>query len=477
MQAFWKTLLRISFVSVFLAAVGSNAAIANSSAANDSVNFLVFSDIHLDTTQTHPMEIEPKGVNWGSGLDVNTFNVMLSQIQDKIQHGLIPQPMFILITGDIAGYARPITHPDATYNNEEIVLKGVYNAFPNTPILLAFGNNDSLEKDYGLFYYAPGIKGKHSSYEIAMVPGNGWRDGFLSTGRWCQITNMSYPCLINEDKENGYFTAYLAPNLQLISLNSVMFSDSRHNTTPQSLADKQLVWLGNQLKIADFLNDSVLIASHIPFGNNIFDNSTFWRSNDQDQFYTYLSRYRNNIIGVLSGHTHLEELKVLQDTAHNNIGALIFTAGLSTSHGNAPSLKSFSLSKNSSTNKWAISNYETFSFQNNSTNAFSFHLDKLYDFDSYYCASGQSVQSIFDCLGYVTAAKLYTYYTAGNHNFNGTVSAPQDIFVTLPNVPNNNTVQSGGGGNSFGIYGVLGAVAAAGIGVAVVNTVTQDKSE
>ena len=54
---------------------------------------------------------------------------------------------------------------------------------------------------------------------------------------------------------------------------------------------------------------------------------------------------KDNIIGMLFGHTHMEELKVLKDTAGNTVGAEISTPALSTGHGNAPAVKTFYLSR------------------------------------------------------------------------------------------------------------------------------------
>lgn len=433
----------------------------------NSTNFLVLSDIHLDKKKSTPMQVNPSGYNWANDLDQATFTIMLGKVQVAIQNGTMQRPSFILLLGDIAGYDR--NDIDDIYNDENFVFQQLNNAFPNTPIFLTFGNNDSLEKDYGTFYYAPGINGVHSSYEIAKA--NGWADGFLSTGKNCLSGQLTYPCLLDEDKINGYFTAYIAPNMRLISLNSSVFAASKYNTALQEPADTQLAWLEQELRNATLMHDSVLITSHIPIGNNIYDDSLFWRSNDRDAFYTLLSRYKKNIIGILSGHTHLEELKVLQDNTHNNIGALIFTAGLSTSHGNAASIKSFYLSQNNQ--QWGISNYTTFYFKNDTTSFQNnlgdgtFSLHKLYDFDSYYCTNNQNISNIVACLVNVNVDKLHLYYTAGNPNYAGTIGYPADIFVTLPYEPELITQRDSK--SSHTVLGIAGAAAVVGIGAIAID--------
>lgn len=465
MREVYNGILRLIVRCILITITTLGIAIANVATNTSQTNFLVFSDIHLDVKpSTPPMEINPYGYSSHNDLDKATFTTMLGQISTAINDGIIQHPAFILLQGDLAGYDR--SYSTETYDDEKYVLQQINQAFPNIPILSVFGNNDSLEKDYGVFYYPPGIQDTHSQYEIALT--TGWHDGYLSTGKQCLISSATYPCIINEDKINGYYSAYIASHLRLISLNSVMFAASKHNTSQQNIADQQLAWLETQLVTARLRNDSVLIVSHIPFGNNIFDNSAFWRTADQEPFYNLLSRYKNNIIGVLSGHTHMEELKVLKDNANNNVGALVFTAGLSTSHGNAPSVKTFFLGR--SFNNWSITNYETFNFLNNAANVFSLH--KLYDFASYYCTN--KPQNIFECLSNVNANKLHPYYSAGNPNYGGTIGAPNDVFVTLPNTSNSGITSNNNNNDSNTNYGLLGAIGAAGVGALIIGTASSN---
>ncbi|CAL7961648.1 hypothetical protein GAMM_250032 [Gammaproteobacteria bacterium] len=179
-------------------------------------------------------------------------------------------------------------------------------------------------------------------------------------------------------------------------LNSVIFDGSKYNNAPQNIADQELAWLTQELQSASASNDQVLIASHIPSGNGLFDDKAYWRSADAIPFHQLLSNYKNIIIGILFGHTHMEELKILQNTTGNAVGAEISIAALSTGHGNAPAIKTFYLNSNNGT-QWSVSNYTTFNFSPNLGGDFS--LSKLYDFASYYCPAGQQdIQNIFQCL-------------------------------------------------------------------------------
>ena len=92
---------------------------------------------------------------------------------------------------------------------------------------------------------------------------------------------------------------------------------------------------------------SVLIAMHIPLGNNVYDGSFFLEMEYQDMVLDTIAPHFDHIIGILVSHTHMEEFKILRlryDEGAINIGQY-FTAGLSTSHGNSPSIKVFEMDK------------------------------------------------------------------------------------------------------------------------------------
>ena len=329
-----------------------------------------------------------------------------------------------------------------------------------TPIILLFGNNDSLSNeyspvsslkhtyDYGPFYATTPVNGIHSTYEIAMERGSiGWRDGFLSTGTYCSTTPITYPCLINKNITYGYFTIYLAPNLRLIALNGSACDGGKHNYTPRYVADLEMAWLDQELQKAAALNDYVLIASHAPSGTNVFNGSPHWRNANTVTFHQLLGKYKNNIISVLFGHTHMEELKVLKDITGNIVGAEISTPALSTGHGNAPAVKTFYLNSargHHGNQQWSVSNYKTFSFYPNTSNSNGFSLKKFDDFVSHYCPVNQkNITNIFQCLPYVTPNKVfdndsYYHYAVGNVKYKNTAVSDRDgIYITLPNTSNN----------------------------------------
>lgn len=386
-----------------------------------SSNFLVISDIHLNVVSTHLMDISPSTQTLLNDLDLPTFNALMLEIQQGIKKGIITKPKFIIILGDLT--AHHLFSSDAVINNESYVFDYLKKNFPSTPILYTFGNNDSLGVDYGSFSDSRRRDALKSPYDVALKNGS-WGDGFLSTGVMCQKESSVYPCIVTEDTTNGYYSVYLEPNLQLIAVNSVMFSPRRMFATQQAPMD-QLRWLQAELLKAQKNNDRVIITMHIPPGNNVHDGSPFWVTEEAGKFLNIVNTFHETIIGILSGHTHKDELKIITNNEGKRIAGVYYTAALSTIHANAPSVKTFFLSDRRG--NWQLTNYETFYFIKQNT---SLVLGKLYDYKSYYCG-GQEL-SLLKCLGEVTVDKMQRYFSAGNPNYSEKIPFPKDMVCTVP---------------------------------------------
>jgi UDP-2,3-diacylglucosamine pyrophosphatase LpxH len=395
---------------------------AKHSAVSDKKdNFLVISDIHLNQDDSSTMTISPSSGSISNDLDKKTFEKLISDIHKNITDGVVAQPTFIILLGDIVGHLR--SSSQHVIDSETAVFNELKKNFPSTPIFYTFGNNDSLEKNYGPLQDSDSSTQYKGPYDVAKFR-SGWVDGFLSTGKICEKNTYDFPCIIEENTAYGYYSAYIKAKLRLISLNSVLFSPNRKNTTEQE-AMAQIQWLKQQLTAAQTLHESVLITLHIPPGNNVYDHSNFWLPKEQTAFLTIISHYQHNIIGILASHTHAEELKIIKDVSQKNITGVYFTAALSTSHGNEPSIKTFYLSKKNQ--QWSLANYETFHFSANNT---TMNFNKLYDYRDYYCNSQDKTLS--QCLDNVTADKIKKYFSAGNQYYEGKMRYPEDIILTIP---------------------------------------------
>lgn len=396
----------------------TSSALALQGAANQG-NFLVLSDIHLNMSSTHPMEINPTKENDDNDLDFATYEELINQLEAQIKSRLIDQPNFILILGDIAGHERP--NRESVVQNESKVLEILTQHFPHTPILYTFGNNDSLTVNYGPFYSKNAINEMHSPYDIAKTYA-GWKNGFLSTGTVCINNNTNYPCINDEDTNFGFYSAYIASGLRLISVNSVLFSKKRRNVDAKD-ALKQLSWLEQQLNEAEKKDEAVLITMHIPPGRNVYNHNKFWKDENLEQFLQLVKDYKNVIIGILVSHTHNEEWKIIKDKKDHDLAGIYFTPGLSTSHGNAPSVKIFYYALN--TNHWFLSNYHTFYFYNNNSGV---ALESLYEYKNYYCNKENDLDLNY-CFPFLTPEKMKKYYTAGNPNYAGIMRSKDDVYL------------------------------------------------
>jgi hypothetical protein len=396
--------------------------VSSASFKNNENNFLVISDIHLDQATLHMMDISPLQSSTDNDLDQLTFEKLVSEVHKNIKDGIVAQPKFIIILGDIVGHMR--SSSDSALKSESVVFSILKKNFPYTPIFYTFGNNDSLERNYGPFKTTDRPDQYKSPYDVAKLNG-GWIDGFLSTGIICENKKNNFPCIISEDTTNGYYSAYLESNFRFISLNSVLFSPNRVQVTEQDAMD-HLQWLEDQLKAAWNNQESVLIAMHVPPGNNVYDHSHFWLPKEQVTFLKIIKKYQHIIIGLLASHTHAEELKVIQDASKKNITGVYFVAALSTSHGNEPSVKTFYFSKNGG--HWLLSNYEVFHFSIENSNLI---FNKLYDYKNYYCKPNQE-NGLFQCLDNITPSKMKKYFSAGNKNYGGIMRSPDDINLISP---------------------------------------------
>lgn len=397
---------------------------SGASEKNTGNNFLVLSDIHLDQASLHAMEIDPTKSSRENDLDGPTFEKLISTAGKNIKNGVVAQPDFIIVLGDILGHFR--ISSDYSIKSESSVFSVLKNSFPHTPIFYVYGNNDSLAADYGPFKDSGSLDKYKSPYDVATING-GWIDGFLSTGIVCKKNENNFPCLLSEDNknnENGYYSAYLKLGLRLISINSVLFSPKRTGVTEQE-AIKQLQWLENQLERARTNQESVLIAMHVPPGNNVYDHSPFWMPKEQTAFLKIIESYHDIIMGLLASHTHGEEVKVIRNASGKNIMGVYLTAALSTSHGNAPSVKTFYFYKNNK--QWLLSNYESFNFSKNHSGLV---FNKIYDYRDYYCKPDQE-GGLFQCLDNVTEDKMRKYLSAGNKNHEGVMHSPADIFLNM----------------------------------------------
>ena len=385
------------------------------------INIMTISDVHLNHEQKNAMEIDPIRNNYMNDLDLQTFFKLAYLIKHNIGEERLIQkaPDIVLYLGDAVGHVWNVNRTVLVDENENIVFTTLLDMFPQTPIISVFGNNDSFEKDYGRFI----LRGR-SPYTVAMK--SGFKNGFLSTGTLCDSENQ-FPCLFSQNEIHGFFSIKLRKNLLFVGLNTVMLSENS-NVSPKR-AMIQMKFLETQFDKAHVKGMSILIAMHIPVGQNVYDGSYFWREPYKDAFLKLIRKYHSRIIGLLVAHTHNEEFKIVNISEGDLIGQF-FTAALSTSHGNSPSMKVYELSD--IIDKWTIRNYVTYQFHQEGSEIV---LSKYYEFLNTYCNHLQNevnhtqMKDINSCLSQIQFNDTLPRFTVGNPNLDEHVSNPQAFYV------------------------------------------------
>lgn len=301
-------------------------------AAPATARFLFLSDIHLD--------LNSKTSSYGS----DTGTELWAALQGKIaQLWKSPNPpAFVVYTGDLPAHyccdntkcspqqacSSAIAGPLRTSHDANIaaVLAYLHKMLPaGTPLFYAPGNNDSRDGDYFPYEDASG----QPPYSLA--PG----DGYPAVN--AAAVGSAAPCMVsNPHPEYGYYAAKPVDGLQVIALNTVLLGNKYYGTGQVAAGDTMLAWLGRQL--ASLGTDKCYIAMHI--APNQWKAGTTW----QQAFLGLVSRYSDRIAGILYGHTHMDELMLLEGTQGGKatLEAAFSCPGITPQHTNNPGFKTVS---------------------------------------------------------------------------------------------------------------------------------------
>jgi alkaline phosphatase D len=369
--------------------------------ADKEYNFLVITDIHLDVDKKTPMVINPPKYSSENELDKKTFDRMTFLISSSLGNQ-ITKPNSIFVLGDMVHHGSALhlwnNSKDDVYKNQSYIYNLFNVDFANIPVLYTFGNNDNISH-YGIFF-----EKNSSSYKISKENG---LDGYISHTNFC-YEDAPKPCIVAENTVEGHYATMLDDKLEMINLNSISFSrkfsgDIKH---PQSEID----FLERQLLTAKRLGNSVIIAMHIPVGNDSYDDKNLWVREYTNLFVDIVEKYKDNIIGIVNGHTHTEEFRILRVDDKTNIGE--FTSpSLTTAITNAPGFNSFTLVENNG--KWTIKDYTAYKFTGN--NIGDLAIKKLFTFSDEYCDKNYA-KNINNCLNNVDLNKIEQFLFLENPN-------------------------------------------------------------
>ena len=234
----------------------------------------------------------------------------------------MPDPAFVIFTGDILGHRFNETF-FALYGSEDqaalqsFILKTVtffagevHGRFPEAPVFFTLGNNDAYLGDYNL---APGGAYLDQTAQPLYA-------AFLEDRATCADYSSTY-------KAGGYFRADFG-DIVVLSLNSVLFSSHRPAPVSGNAAWTQLDWFAAQLAQARDKGVRVVVVTHVPPGIDIYstahsyldengklsDARLMWHKEYNDRFLAVVEEYADIISMVYAGHTHMDEFRFINGT-------------------------------------------------------------------------------------------------------------------------------------------------------------------
>jgi sphingomyelin phosphodiesterase acid-like 3 len=218
----------------------------------------------------------------------------------------------------------------------DYVIGELYRAFPNVPVYVALGNNDSDCGDYRL--------DAHS--EFLAITGKEVTKYFPASERHAAEESFA---------DGGYYSVFLPiENARLLVLDD-LFMSSNYSTcagkADPAAADTQLAWLREQLIEARANKQKIWVMGHIPPGVDLY--ATARRMADvcggqsptmflsSEKLADVIAEYGDVVELAIFAHTHMDELRLLkedgQSPATQKSIAIKMVPSISPINGNHPS--------------------------------------------------------------------------------------------------------------------------------------------
>jgi len=299
-------------------------------------SFLFLSDIHLNT--------QTDTTTYGNDTGMDLWRQFLAKADEVIKE---THPQFVVYTGDLPAhylcdsscYLPPASR--ATHNqNLSTILTGMRNLADkhHLPFFYMPGNNDGLAGDY--YSFADELQ----QTPLSLVPDSANPYPALNI-----VAGNKAPCLVSMPHPTmGYYSARPVKDLRLVCLNTVIYSKkftAVDGSQPDSDRLIQMNWLAAQLAEARAMKEKVYIAMHIPPGMDAYSNKPMWDKGKNgtswlNMFLALTSTYKDDISGILYGHTHMDEVRRLYDSTGKNITEVAISCpGVTPQHMNNPGFK------------------------------------------------------------------------------------------------------------------------------------------
>lgn len=357
--------------------VGSDASPDKGETDGNQGTFLILSDIHFDPFADRRLvpkldaapakewkrifESSGKKRNPSYGDDSN-YTLLRSAIQEAASAG--QNYDFVLLPGDylshnfIAGYRRCTR---CSGDLEAFVAKTVTfvtemisEAIPDTPIVGAFGNNDAVCGDYQVAPQSP-------LFEAVQR-------------RWAELTQTErgLPFLTL----GGYYSTPhpTVPEQEIIVLNNIYWSVRYMDTCKPDGGDPgtaQMRWLEWTLYRLSQERKTAILLLHVPPGINAYSSTgcvdncdyqatDFWEDEYSESFESLVRTYPDVVLAAYSGHTHMDDFRVIDDEQGEPLLFTRITPAVSPIFGNNPAYSIADYDRTSG----ALVDYEVFYLTN-----------------------------------------------------------------------------------------------------------------
>ena len=300
------------------------------STASAQRSFLVVSDIHLDENKNQAA-ILPNARNGG----IDTWDTAKYEIVHLLE---TRSPRFIIYLGDLPLHVPPTAVGTAMPSAGKALadLRTLATSH-HIPLLFVPGNNDSPDSDYGKF--------SSTIFEYDTTGAKEWP--VIGAKAWPAIgaTLLKSP----DYATLGCYAVYplgRKAKLRVIVLNTVLYTWNYQSPNHDAECAEQLSWLGHELAKTKTNHETALIVMHVPPGVDTYKHNTFWTTKVivngttiQNNFLDTLARYRENIMGLLASHTHMDGFKRLYDKDGKFITLLISAPAVAPSAYNNTAVK------------------------------------------------------------------------------------------------------------------------------------------
>jgi sphingomyelin phosphodiesterase acid-like 3 len=292
-------------------------------------NFLILSDIHFDPyadTALIAQLVKSPADDW-DGIFQSSTNIKVATYGEDTNYPLwiscveaikkCPKPDYVIVNGDylshhfledykknVSGNAQNYT--DFIQKTLGYIAESIQSVLPNVPIYFCLGNNDSDCEDYEMTPHSEMLQ-PLTSY---------WKTVSASTKAKAEFTTGGYYVVKHPTIKNQEF----------IVLNDVFWSVKYLNTCgkeDEQPGAEEMNWLKQQLDDARKDHMKVTVITHMPLGSRA-DNAgghlknkppkNFWKETFFVRYSQMVSLYRDVVVGMFSGHTHMDDFKIFADS-------------------------------------------------------------------------------------------------------------------------------------------------------------------